>query len=554
MLHDPPLGALGPRRRQLAAVEARNHRALASVLRRFDPDVVSVWHMGGLSLSLLHQLRLRRRPTVLVVCDGWPLYAPPTDPLCLAGAAGGARPDGRHRRRRSAATRCAGGSRRRRRRASPTARWRGSASTRPTSHPVPVPPAAWRGRLLYVGRIDAEKGVFTLVRALAHLPPDTTLEVLGRGSPDALAELERLAATSGGADRITVAARPRHELAERYAAADAVVFPSEWEEPFGIVPLEAMASATPVVATGTGGSGEYLRDGVNCLLFPPGDPVALAERGRPAGGRPGAAGRAGRRRYHHRGVAHRRSPRRQLHDLHAEVAALSLTARSCAERAIRSNALSRRLSRSPNPSLSRRRRGRRASAHTSAPRCRTVPTFSSASTRPPRADVVEHVAGVTRQAPPATGVPLASRRRRPRPEVPTSASPRQPAGDRDATHQARSPGAMLSLSARSPTASSMSSRTMSACPACRFVSAITWTRIAVQRHLAAVVGPPRHPADRVQRQRLDGGVGVRPRPPVEVDDLLAGLLGGRPHVGVGLGVVVQPGHGSANGRPNVSPK
>ena len=81
VLHDPPLGALGPRRRQLAAVEARNHRALAGVLRRFDPDVVSVWHMGGLSLSLLHQLRLRRRPTVLVVCDGWPLYAPPTDPL-----------------------------------------------------------------------------------------------------------------------------------------------------------------------------------------------------------------------------------------------------------------------------------------------------------------------------------------------------------------------------------------------------------------------------------------------------------------------------------------
>ncbi len=39
------------------------------------------------------------------------------------------------------------------------------------------------------------------------------------------------------------------------AAADALLFPVQWEEPWGLVPLEAMASGTPVVATGTGGSG-----------------------------------------------------------------------------------------------------------------------------------------------------------------------------------------------------------------------------------------------------------------------------------------------------------
>ena len=47
-----------------------------------------------------------------------------------------------------------------------------------------------------------------------------------------------------------------------------------------------MACGTPVVATGTGGSAEYLRDGENCLLVPPGDADALAAavarlRGRP---------------------------------------------------------------------------------------------------------------------------------------------------------------------------------------------------------------------------------------------------------------------------------
>ena len=50
-----------------------------------------------------------------------------------------------------------------------------------------------------------------------------------------------------------------------------------WEEPWGLVPLEAMALGRPVTASGRGGSSEYLRDGENCLLHVPGDPVSLAE-------------------------------------------------------------------------------------------------------------------------------------------------------------------------------------------------------------------------------------------------------------------------------------
>src|SRR5207245_3553434 len=47
-------------------------------------------------------------------------------------------------------------------------------------------------------------------------------------------------------------------------------------EPFGLVPIEAMACATPVIATGTGGSAEFLEHEANCLLVPRGDTRALA--------------------------------------------------------------------------------------------------------------------------------------------------------------------------------------------------------------------------------------------------------------------------------------
>ena len=69
---------------------------------------------------------------------------------------------------------------------------------------------------------------------------------------------------------------PREALPTVYAVADALVFPVRWREPWGVVPLEAMGVGRPVVATGRGGSGEYLREGDNALLFDAEDPAALA--------------------------------------------------------------------------------------------------------------------------------------------------------------------------------------------------------------------------------------------------------------------------------------
>ena len=76
----------------------------------------------------------------------------------------------------------------------------------------------------------------------------------------------------------------------------------------------------------------------------------------------------------------------------------------------------------------------------------------------------------------------------------------------------------------------------------------------MQRHLRAVLRPPRHSTGRVQRLRLDRGVGVRPHPVVEPDDVTAGLLGCGPHVGVGFGVLVEPWQRFRKRRPKVSPR
>ena len=98
---------------------------------------------------------------------------------------------------------------------------------------------------------------------------------------------------------------------------------------------------------------------------------------------------------------------------------------------------------------------------------------------------------------------------------------------------------MLSLSTRNPTVPSMSSRTMSAWPACRSVSAMTCTRIVLSV-TAALVRPPRHATGRIEWERVDRDVRVRPHPAVQADDVLARLVSGGPHVGVRLGVVLHP--------------
>jgi glycosyltransferase involved in cell wall biosynthesis len=138
-----------------------------------------------------------------------------------------------------------------------------------------APEREWDWSLAYVGRLDERKGVHLAIDALRHLPPGASLTVAGTGDDEYVASLR---ARAHGLDVRFVGAKSRAELRDVYAAADVVVFPVQWNEPWGLVPLEAMGVGRPVVASGTGGSAEYLRDGENCILYSPIDSAeALAD-------------------------------------------------------------------------------------------------------------------------------------------------------------------------------------------------------------------------------------------------------------------------------------
>jgi len=283
---------LNPSVLRRVAIERHNQRELRRVLDSFRPDVVSVWNMGAMSLGLLTTLEQRRLPLVLSICDDWLCYGPNLDawtrlfPQRPAAARLVSAATGLPTRlpRLAAAAFCFVSDFTRR--YAHAHAWPGISidietvvysgidrtdfpDTRPNSGP-------WDWRLLYVGRVDHRKGIETLMRALALLPPEASLEIIGRGSDDYINSLRALADASGVSGRVRFGVVDRSELRDTYAAADVCVFPSEWDEPFGLVPVEAMACGTPVVATGTGGSAEFLRDTGNCLRFPPGDASALA--------------------------------------------------------------------------------------------------------------------------------------------------------------------------------------------------------------------------------------------------------------------------------------
>lgn len=160
---------------------------------------------------------------------------------------------------------------------------------------APRRPRTGPAELLYLGRLEYEKGVHDLIAALPRVRrthPGTTLTVVGTGTQrDWLVEQARK-------HRVLKATRfvghlGRAELLAVLHRADAAVLPSHYE-PFGIVALEAAAAGTPLVTSNVGGLGEAVIDGRTGVSCPPRDVAGLASAVRAVLDDPGAAQRRAR--------------------------------------------------------------------------------------------------------------------------------------------------------------------------------------------------------------------------------------------------------------------
>lgn len=127
--------------------------------------------------------------------------------------------------------------------------------------------------LAFAGRLTAQKSLRVALEAVAAVDG---VELLVAGEGDERPALERGIAELGLGGRVRLlGAQPRTQVLELFAAADAAILSSSWEN-FPHTVVEALAVGTPVLATATGGVAEVVRDGENGLLVPLGDAQALA--------------------------------------------------------------------------------------------------------------------------------------------------------------------------------------------------------------------------------------------------------------------------------------
>ena len=149
----------------------------------------------------------------------------------------------------------------------------------------PAPRPGRPARVLTVGRLVPRKGVDTVIAAIGRVP---AANLIVAGGPERarldhdpeVARLRKVAAESKVASRVTFTGRVEHQEVPGLMRSADVVVSDPWYEPFGIVPLEAMACGAAVIASAVGGHLDTVADGITGLLVPPRNPGALADRTR----------------------------------------------------------------------------------------------------------------------------------------------------------------------------------------------------------------------------------------------------------------------------------
>ena len=315
---------------ELRAIELANHQILRETIASFQPDLIHVHSLSGLSKSLIFAFRQSRLPTVYDVADYWLAEDLRTDPwlrwwnrpggpvlqkfwrTCLELAGKRSQLDSK------APTRMVKGYDR-----IPEVYGNGQGKVTPNSIPafrfdrlyfcsqalkeateqagfrvshgeviypgIPAqqfvgemkPATAQVTKFLLVGKLDAQSGGLTAVKALAAARDNgvkASLSIYGRGDSDYIAELRSYIAMHQLPVEFLPVSNINRDLPAVYKRHDALLHTCEWNEPFTVTPLEAMASGLPVIGTEIGGVRELLRDGDNAFTYAAGDVEALAAR------------------------------------------------------------------------------------------------------------------------------------------------------------------------------------------------------------------------------------------------------------------------------------
>jgi glycosyltransferase involved in cell wall biosynthesis len=316
---------------RLRAQEIHNNRMLLDALAAFEPDIVHVFSLHGLSKSLIFTLRHARVPAAYAVFDHWLAAGVHEDPwlrfwnapslpfLEQSGRAALEMSGERGRLDSTAPTRITRGYDRipalygddkARAAAAPnsitefrfdriyfcsqalqqlTAQAGFAVSHAEVIYPritgafvgQTKPAGAPMRRFLIVSRLAEESGVMTALEALklaraARL--NVTFHIYGRGESSYVAALRSYAVSNLLPVEFMTVSNLNTDMAAIYKRHDVLLHTPEWAEPFPVTALEAMACGLPVIGSTAGGAEELLHHGENALTYPPGDAAQLAAR------------------------------------------------------------------------------------------------------------------------------------------------------------------------------------------------------------------------------------------------------------------------------------
>ena len=286
--------------------ERYNAGLLNERLRRFQPDVVYVWNMQGLSKSLLFQLQAMGLPVFYDLHSDWllpenfngdPWYRWWFNNSSLRSKLyqGGNRFLGRARGilrvlpiKKSSELNLKG--------SYVVSEWLKATLAESGLKDVTRLPVIYPGvnvnkflpkndfklkkRFLWAGRLKESKGPDLAVDAIGILKDrgiDVKLDLFGMGDPSERKAKRARIESHGLIDRIRMRGIRPGEMAKHYARYDAILCTNRKGEPFSMTVLEAMLSKLPVIAANVGGHAEILEDRRNALFFEPGSATALAD-------------------------------------------------------------------------------------------------------------------------------------------------------------------------------------------------------------------------------------------------------------------------------------